>query len=107
MAVLVVGLAVLAGPAGAAYATRGAPEIGYRVVRVLPHDRSAFTEGLLWHQGRLYESTGLVGESSLREGDPETGGGGTGRAAGCWESRGAPRRSSARVLRSGMGGSTS
>jgi glutamine cyclotransferase len=31
-----------------------------------PHDPGAFTQGLLWHAGALYESTGLYGRSSLR-----------------------------------------
>ena len=44
-----------------------------RVVRVYPHDREAFTQGLVWHEGRLYESTGLVGRSTLREVELETG----------------------------------
>lgn len=44
-----------------------------RVVRVLPHDTAAFTQGLLYHGGLLYESTGLHGESTLREVDPESG----------------------------------
>jgi glutamine cyclotransferase len=43
------------------------------VLRKLPHDRGAFTQGLLLHEGRLYESTGLYGESTLRRVDPETG----------------------------------
>lgn len=38
-----------------------------------PHDPNAFTEGLLYADGRLYESTGLVGRSSVREVDPTTG----------------------------------
>jgi glutamine cyclotransferase len=38
-----------------------------RIVRVYPHDPSAFTEGLLWHGGSLYESTGLEGHSDIRE----------------------------------------
>ena len=44
-----------------------------RVVARYPHDREAFTQGLLWHDGKLYESTGLYGESSLRRVDLETG----------------------------------
>jgi glutamine cyclotransferase len=43
------------------------------VVNVYPHDPNAFTQGLLWHDGKLYESTGLRGESSLREVDLTTG----------------------------------
>jgi len=41
--------------------------------RQLPHDRAAFTQGLQYHDGFLYESTGLYGSSSLRRLDPETG----------------------------------
>lgn len=37
------------------------------VVRAHPHDRTAFTEGLLFRQGRMYESTGLEGASEIRE----------------------------------------
>jgi glutaminyl-peptide cyclotransferase len=37
------------------------------VLQTYPHDRGAFTQGLLLHQGALYESTGLVGKSSLRQ----------------------------------------
>lgn len=37
-----------------------------RVVRAYPHDPDAFTQGLLWHDGGLYESTGLVGRSTVR-----------------------------------------
>jgi glutamine cyclotransferase len=45
----------------------------YEVVRVFPHDRKAFTQGLLFRNGRLFESTGMNGESSLREVELETG----------------------------------
>jgi len=34
------------------------PAINYSVVRILPHDTTSFTEGLLFHEGQLYESTG-------------------------------------------------
>ena len=34
------------------------PVYGYEVVRVWPHDRTAFTQGLAWHEGDLLESTG-------------------------------------------------
>jgi glutamine cyclotransferase len=37
---------------------------------ILPHDRTAFTEGLAFWQGRLFESDGLYGQSILRELDP-------------------------------------
>ena len=44
-----------------------------RVVARHPHADDAFTQGLLWHDGALYESTGLEGRSSLRRWDLETG----------------------------------
>ena len=40
--------------------------ISPEVIQVIPHDSSAFTQGLLVHNGKIYESTGLYGESSLR-----------------------------------------
>ena len=48
-------------------------EHGYRVVQSFPHDPEAFTQGLLFHEGRLFESTGGYGASTLREVDLETG----------------------------------
>lgn len=44
-----------------------------RVVSVTPHSTEAFTQGLAGAGGRLFESTGLYGRSSVRELDPETG----------------------------------
>ena len=57
------------------YAQRGqgAPVYGYDVVKVYPHDREAFTQGLLYRDGVLFESTGLNGRSSLRKVQLETG----------------------------------
>lgn len=49
------------------------PVQGVRVVRAYPHDPAAFTQGLFWLDGRLWESTGLVGASTLREVDLESG----------------------------------
>jgi glutamine cyclotransferase len=44
-----------------------APIAGYRVVRVFPHDPQAFTQGLAYFDGLLYEGTGLIGRSSIRK----------------------------------------
>lgn len=44
-----------------------------KVLATRHHDPQAYTQGLLWHAGKLYESTGLYGRSSLREVDPQTG----------------------------------
>jgi glutaminyl-peptide cyclotransferase len=52
---------------------RQAPVYGYEVVNVYPHDREAFTQGLLYRDGVLFESTGLNGRSSLRRVRLETG----------------------------------
>jgi glutamine cyclotransferase len=41
----------------------------YEIVHTYPHDRAAFTEGLLYLNGKLLESTGLRGQSTLREVD--------------------------------------
>ena len=45
---------------------KAAPVCGYQVVNVYPHDPDAYTQGLLFAAGNLYESTGLYGESSVR-----------------------------------------
>jgi glutaminyl-peptide cyclotransferase len=49
------------------------PIAGYRVVRSYPHRTDAFTEGLLFQDGVLYESTGLWEHSSVSQIDLETG----------------------------------
>jgi len=49
------------------------PQYTYQIVHVYPHDRTAFTEGLEYHDGYLYESTGLNRRSTLRKVKLETG----------------------------------
>jgi glutamine cyclotransferase len=49
------------------------PHYGYRIKNRYPHDPAAFTQGLVYHNGVLLESTGGFGESTLREVDLETG----------------------------------
>jgi glutamine cyclotransferase len=44
-----------------------APVAGYRVVHVFPHDPQAFTQGLVYLDGFLYEGTGLNGQSTIRK----------------------------------------
>ena len=60
-------------PAPAAQALPAAPVHGYEVVNAYPHDPDAFTQGLVFRDGFLYESTGLNGRSSLRKVRLETG----------------------------------
>lgn len=43
------------------------PVDGYKIVREYPHDPTAFTQGLLYLDGRLFESTGLNRQSTIRE----------------------------------------
>jgi glutaminyl-peptide cyclotransferase len=49
------------------------PTYRYEVVRSFPHDRAAFTQGLIYRNGVFYEGTGLNGQSSLRKVKAETG----------------------------------
>lgn len=51
----------------------GTPALNYQIVGTFPHDPEAFTQGLLFHNGFLYESTGRYGSSTLRRVDAETG----------------------------------
>ena len=50
-----------------------AAQLRLKVVRTFPHDPHAFTQGLLFFEGKFYESTGLHGRSSLRRVDPDSG----------------------------------
>jgi glutamine cyclotransferase len=65
----------IASPSPFPPATRSAttPVFTYRVVYTYPHDAEAFTQGLVYHDGFLYEGTGLLGRSSLRRVDLDTG----------------------------------
>lgn len=68
-----------AGGAGSAHAGLacepggGIPVLDYTLIRTLPHDPAAFTQGLLIADGWLYESTGLYGESSVRRHELQSG----------------------------------
>lgn len=52
---------------------RRPPEYSFKIVRTYPHDPSAFTQGLVYHDGFFYEGTGLNGQSQLRKARLETG----------------------------------
>ncbi len=49
------------------------PTYRYEILHTYPHDPGAFTQGLIYHDGFLYESTGLLGQSTLRKVELETG----------------------------------
>lgn len=53
--------------------TSALPTSGYDVIKTYHHDPRAFTQGLVYYNGFLYESTGQYGESSLRKVELETG----------------------------------
>jgi glutamine cyclotransferase len=65
------------GPTGGGSSTTdggaGPEQLRVEVVQVMPHDRTAFTQGLELVDGLLYEGTGLEGRSTLRVVDPATG----------------------------------
>ena len=52
---------------------QGLPLYGYEIVRTYPHDPRAFTQGLQYLDGVLYEGTGQVGQSTIRRVELETG----------------------------------
>jgi glutaminyl-peptide cyclotransferase len=69
---------VICGVAGVAALLAGSeraevPVYGFEVVNAYPHDPRAFSQGLVIHEGVLYEGTGQYGASSLREVELETG----------------------------------
>lgn len=70
---LTISLALLAAAGAAAADEVEVPVYGYEIVHVYAHDRHAFTEGLFYLDGFLYESTGLEGQSSIRKVRLETG----------------------------------
>jgi glutamine cyclotransferase len=75
--VVAVGLAALPwslGPARPALTAQSRAVVdGYRVVNVYPHDPEAYTQGLIYRNGFLFESTGLNGRSTVRKVELETG----------------------------------
>jgi glutaminyl-peptide cyclotransferase len=73
MAVLLVATGKVPGQSPSSRNKRHAPEYTFEVVRQLPHDSAAFTQGFTYCKGFFYEGTGREGQSSLRQVEPETG----------------------------------
>src|SRR5438270_5652128 len=70
------GVAMPAARKSSAGTSSSGPPVEHLKAKVLashPHDPQAYTQGLLWFEGRLFESTGLYKESTVREVQPETG----------------------------------
>lgn len=51
----------------ASLAAAKVPVQGYEIAATYPHDENAFTQGLFYRDGHLYESTGLIGRSTVRK----------------------------------------
>ena len=49
------------------------PVFTYKIINIYPHDQNAFTQGLAFEEGTIYEGTGLNGQSTLRRRKLETG----------------------------------
>jgi len=64
---------IFAAQAAKKTSTGSVPEYTYKIVNVYPHDPQAYTQGLVYKDGYLYEGTGLNGRSSLRKVRLETG----------------------------------
>lgn len=64
---LVAGLSACAQAAPKPAVPAATPTYQVRIAATYPHDPQAFTQGLFWLDGRLYESTGQIGRSTIRE----------------------------------------
>jgi glutamine cyclotransferase len=71
--VALAGTATVAASGAQRAAVGSAPVARYQVVNVYPHDPQAFTQGLVYLDGFLFEGTGLNGQSSIRKVRLETG----------------------------------
>jgi glutamine cyclotransferase len=60
-------------PSASAGSSTDARKLSWEVVRSSPHDEGAFLQGLVWHDGGFFESTGLLGQSTLRRVEWPTG----------------------------------
>lgn len=70
---ILIGLTMLACAPATVAQRKPAPVQSYKVIARFPHDTSSFTQGLVFADGELYESTGLEGESTLRRVEIATG----------------------------------
>src|SRR5690242_4760850 len=64
--VLIILLIVASALAASGQTGAPAPTYTYQIVKTYPHDSKSFTQGLIFLDGALYESTGLTGQSKLR-----------------------------------------
>lgn len=72
--IFILGIHILLVPTGYCNSQVTKPkQLTYVIVQEFPHDSKAFTQGLAWDKGNVYEGTGLYGQSSLRRVDLHTG----------------------------------
>lgn len=73
LAVIMAGVVICLNSLTARQVGDSVPVYSYQVVNAWPHDAEAYTQGLVFHDGSLFESTGLRGASSLRRVELKTG----------------------------------
>ena len=73
MCILLGAVSTASGQSPSSGGKHSTPEYTFEVVRQFPHDPTAFTQGITYHDGFFYEGTGRTGQSSLRQVKPETG----------------------------------
>ena len=66
-------LVILLGASSGYALSTGVPLYSYELINTYPHDRTAYTQGLAFEDGFIYEGTGLYGQSSLRKVNLNTG----------------------------------
>ena len=66
-------LVILLGASSGYASPTGVPVYSYELIDAYPHDRTAYTQGLAFEDGFIYEGTGLYGQSSLRKVNLNTG----------------------------------
>jgi glutamine cyclotransferase len=59
--------------AGASAKEKGIPTYGFELVKTYPHDKTAFSQGIVFDEGQFYESTGEYGSSTIRRVELATG----------------------------------
>src|SRR5215217_1528873 len=73
VAAVLAGVLACSNSSSAGQATDAVPVYSYQIINTWPHDAEAYTQGLVFHDGALFESTGLRGASSLRRVELKTG----------------------------------
>jgi glutamine cyclotransferase len=73
LTILMAGVFACSNSSTARQAADSVPVYSYQIINAWPHDPTAYTQGLVFHDGSLFESTGLRGASSLRRVELKTG----------------------------------